>query len=602
MSWYNRYVPNEGPDNAKIMLVGEAPGESEHDQLRPFVGDSGQLLITCLGRNGVLREEVYLANLAHYRPYDNKFEKLLNTQELKDGIAELYKDIMRIRPNVIVALGGNPLMYLTGKKGIKKWRGSILSCLLDENIKVIPTYHPAAVLRERSLYPIFDADLKRCIADSHFPEKNLPKREFILNPRGLDLEEWTQRLCSSGTLACDIETVKKSTHILCVGFAPSPEVGVCIVPTGEGRRAIERILESDTRKIFQFGTFDTTQLKLNNYTINDPYARKLDDCRPYYWDTLLAQRALTPELPRSLEFLASVYTREPYYKTEGRFNIPEDNKGWSEKVNKQALYEYNARDCCVTFEVYLKQRELLLAKDHRGWKDKENLSTFDFDMSMLDPAHHLADSGMLIDSQRRQLLEIVSLEKWAKLQFILDKMTGYETNVRSPKLKMILYDKDKLGLPTRRNHDGTITTDEDAIVSLIAYCKDHLEGLKKPDAIAEWKIKLAVCETILKIRGIRQVLSNYLRENPKNPRLRADGRMHSTYKVGGPETGRWSSTKYVDGSGLNAQTFARDPIEVDEERMKRFEEEWENDKRTEMLQLIDADIENEDEEEEQEAA
>lgn len=558
---YDKYVPDEGPANALILLVGEAPGESEHEQGRLFVGMSGDILMGVLARNGISRGDVRLANLCHYRPYGNKFEALLGTDVLRDGIKELYSYIESHRPHVIVALGANPLKFLTGKQGIMKWRGSILSYIGDETIKVIPTVHPSAVARQRELYPTFDIDIKRAIRDSSFREKRLPVRQYVINPGGLELEEWTEKLCNAEYLGTDIETVKRSSHILCVGFAPSPEIGVCIVPSDASRRkSIERILGANNKKIFQFGTFDTTQLEfLNAYPINDRWQNRSDNeqQRPYYWDTLIAQHVIAPELPRSLEYLTSIYTREPYYKTEGRGNIPGDTKGWSDKADKNALYIYNAKDCCCTIEVFLRQREEIL-------NDKKLRSTFDFEMSMLEVAHHISNSGMYIDEDRRALLQSIHITKWEKLQFVLDRLTGFETNVRSPKLKTILYDKANMNLPTRRNREGGITTDEDAIVSLIAYCKDKLDGLVRKDSILDWKVKLAICKTILEIRGLRQVLSNYLLPKMRNGQYRVspDGRIRSTYKVGGTETGRWSSMKFVDGTGLNAQTLPRTPVEI----------------------------------------
>ena len=565
LSYYpDKYVPDEGPEDARILLVGEAPGEAEYEQLRPFIGPSGEILMQVLSRNGVSRGEVRLANLCHHRPFQNKFEGLIGKDILNNSIVELYKYILEKRPNVVVALGAYPLSYLTGKKGIKKWRGSILSFIGDENIKVIPTFHPSAVLRDRGLYPTFDLDIKRIISDAQFPEKRLPVRQFITDPRGLDLEEWTERLCNAEYLACDIETVKKSRHILCVGFSPAPEIGVCIVPShGEGRRAIERILSSDAAKIFQFGTYDWMQLTDNSFTIRDPKAEQFE--RPYYWDTLIAQHTQVSELPRSLEYLTSIYTREPYYKTEGRGTIPDDAKGWSMKVEKQSLYVYNCRDVCTTMEIFLQQKKEILEKDNNKEFRRPNMvRIFDYEMSMLEVAHHISQAGLPIDKDRRALIEKILATKWAKKQFVLDRMTGFKTNVRSPMLKNILYDTDKLGLPTRRNRKGGITTDEDAIVSLISYCKDRLDSVVKAQTKMDWQIKLAVCQTILEIRGIRQVLSNYILERMRDGTYRAgnDGRIRSTYKVGGTETGRWSASKYVDGTGFNAQTLPRDPVEV----------------------------------------
>lgn len=560
MNYYETWIPHEGPDNARIMLVGEAGGEQEMREGHPFVGESGKILMTCMGRAGVQREEVYLANLSHYRPVGNKFEALLDTDVLKKGIKELYAHIEEFRPTVIGALGSYPLTFLTGKKGIKKWRGSILSYIHDETIKVIPTVHPAAVLRDRSLYPVFDADIGRIVSDSAFPEKRLPLRRLVTDPRGMELEEWTQQLCQAEFLGADIETVKNSSRILCVGFAPSPELAVCInAEHHEGQRAIGRILASPAKKIFQLGTFDTIQLiHLNGYEIRDPEAEKLD--RPYFWDTLVAQHVLAPELPRSLEFLTSLYTREPYYKTVGRGTIPDDEKGWSECVEKQSLYEYNCRDCCTTIEIAFKQMDEIAAEP------KPTQDIFAFEMEMVGATRDISMAGMFVDEKRRAIIEDVLLRKWGTKQFVLDRLTGYETNVRSTKLKTILYEK--LGLPTRRKRGGTITTDEDAIVSLITLCKDKVSTLVRQDAILDWQVKLAVCQTILEIRGIRQTLSNYILALQRNgrPRISSDGRIRSMYRIG-PETGRWSASKYVDGSGFAAQTMPRDPIEIPDSDM-----------------------------------
>jgi len=591
---YDKYVPDSGPLDAKIIFVGEAPGETEMEQGAPFVGPSGSVLNNTLNNLGLTRDDVRYANLCHYRPYANKFENLIGSQVLKQGLGELYDHIKHHKPNLIVPLGAFPLLFLTGKKGIKRYRGSILSYINDESIKVIPTFHPSAVLREGALFPTFNIDLRRIVSDAAFPEKNLPVREFHVNPSGLQLREWTDRLCTSEYLGTDNETVKRSKHILCVGFSPDPAIAVCIVPEDEEKRgAIRTILESSAKKVFQFGNFDYRQLVDNGYTVNDPDARAVG--RLYWWDTLVAQHAQSPELPRSLEYLTSVYTREPYYKTEGRGTIPDDNKGWNIRTNRNALYEYNCRDCCCTSEIYRIQNEELYGDN----SDRFDRDTFEHEMSLIDTADELSSSGMMIDQDRRRLLEIALLGKWQKKQFILDRMVGYETNVRSPKLKDVLYGKDYLGLPTRRNRDGSITTDEDAIVSLIAFCKDKLDSVVREETKLDWRIKLAVCQTILEIRGIRQVLSNYVLEQQRNKSFRAssDGRIRSTVKIAGTETGRTSASKYLDGTGWNAQTLPRDPIEVEDSELTLHEGVLKL-----KSQLSAEDFEVEDEEEEYEVA
>lgn len=541
----NIYVPDEGPASAKIVLVGEAPGETEEFERKPFVGVSGNLLTGVLGRNGLAREEIRLANLCKYRPQYNKFENVEGTPELQSGIQELTDYIRDNKPTVVVALGNAPLFYLTGKgtgrAGISAWRGSILNCILPgcEDVKVIPTYHPSYVVRDRQAYPIFDQDIKRVVYDSAYREKNLPKRNFVINPDELALEEWTQLLCSSPQLAVDIESVKKSTHILCVGFAPSAETGVCIPLTTYTHSFIQRILASPAKKIFHFGLFDTEMLWLNGFEVIN-----------YCHDTLFMQHILCPELPRSLDFLCSIYTREPYYKSSGRAEIPGDTKAWGTKADKKKLWEYNARDCCVTFECAEKMLEEL--------KQEKLMGYYEYEISLIEAAQSIGRAGMPIDVERRDTLRNSLINRYAKLQCALDALVGHDCNVRSPKLKTVLYEE--LGLPARRNHQGGLTTDEDAIVSLIGFVKGKLNDLKTDRVKPEWTRKLAILTGVLKIRGVRQLISNYL-----NARISDDGRLRSTYKPAATETGRFAGERYVDGSGFNPQTLPRTDIEVAEE-------------------------------------
>ena len=542
-------VPYDGPPNAKVIFVGEAPGVEEERQKLPFVGESGDLLTNVLQRNGWLRKEVLLANLCRYRPLPtNKFDNIPE-DVLTRELSILYSVIDTIQPNIIVPLGSEPLKYLTGKESISRWRGSIIPYIHDKTIKCIPTYHPAYVLRDRSKYPIFDVDIQRIYGDASYRDFHIPQRKYVLDPKGLDLEEWTQKLEQSERLAVDIETVKNSRHILCVGFSPAPNIGVSIsTSTIQAQLAVRRILESPARKIFHFGTFDTLQLLLNGYKVNN-----------YWWDTLVAQHALNPELPRSLSFLTSIYTRQPYYKKEGRGEIPGDVKGWSLKESKDKLYEYNAKDVCVTAEIQLEQEKEL----------NENIrskSTFDFEMSELEMVHDISMVGLLRDEERRSFVERALKTKLVQRQFILDGLCKQPVNVRSPKLKNILYGTQNnggIGLPERRNRTGGTTTDEDAIVSLIAFCKGELQNKVKESTILEWKVKLAVCQVILEIRGIRQLLSNYVCKKADD-----DGRIRSTFKVAATETGRYSAEKFVDGSGLNAQTMPREELDIPDKLLK----------------------------------
>lgn len=544
---FTTYVPHSGPLGAKLLLVGEAPGQEEETQLAPFVGESGQILTQVLGRAGLTRDDVRLANLCNYRPYGNKFENLKGSQELAKGWAELRKYIVDYKPNVIGALGANPLLFLTEKRGINQWRGSILEGI--NGVKVIPTFHPAYVLRDRTQYPIFDQDIKRIVGDAEFPELRLPKRTHITDPRGVEREEWTIKLCNAEYLAVDIETVKNSTHILCVGFSPSPDLGVCFVndKSAHYEQCVQRILSCPAKKVFQFGTSDTEQLAINGFTVEN-----------YFWDTMVAQHVMWPELPRGLGYLNSIYTREPYYKHYGKTLFPADLKSWSLKSVKQDLWVYNSKDCCVDLEIAFEQMKEMDANERR---------IFDFEMDEVrELIPHINRAGLPIDEERREIFRKACYAKWWKLQAMLEVLAGQnELNVKStPKMAKLLYET--LGFPVRRKRpkpgqsQGSVTCDEDAIVGLIGICADKIHTLKTESGKKDWQTKLFILKCIIGIREVRQLLSNYIKTTFSN-----DGRMRATYKCASTETGRWAAEGYVDGTGNNPQTWPREALEIPQE-------------------------------------
>src|SRR5437660_1336188 len=113
---------------------------------------------------GILRDEVFVTNVVHERPPNNKFEAFLKpkpTLALLQGVIRLKKDIESIRPNLVLAFGDVPLRFLTNKHSITKYRGSILESALVRGQKVIATYHPAAVFRQYELKALIQLDMKR---------------------------------------------------------------------------------------------------------------------------------------------------------------------------------------------------------------------------------------------------------------------------------------------------------------------------------------------------------------------------------------------------------------------------------------------------------
>ncbi|MBL8187502.1 MAG: uracil-DNA glycosylase [Acidobacteria bacterium] len=138
-------VFGEGNPNAELMFVGEAPGADEDASGRPFVGRAGQLLTKMIEAIDMKREDVYIANTLKSRPPGNRNPE---PDETKACIPFVYRQIAVIRPKLIVTLG-NPATQglLETKVGITRIRGTFQDYPRDSAIKVLPTYHPAYLLR-----------------------------------------------------------------------------------------------------------------------------------------------------------------------------------------------------------------------------------------------------------------------------------------------------------------------------------------------------------------------------------------------------------------------------------------------------------------------
>lgn len=138
-------VPGEGNPDADLMFIGEGPGADEDATGRPFVGAAGQLLDKMIAAMTFRREEVFIANIVKCRPPGNRAPA---PDEAAACIGYLKEQIALVRPKVIVCLGATALTFLTGEQGgITRLRGNWLEF---EGIPVMPTFHPAYLLRQPS--------------------------------------------------------------------------------------------------------------------------------------------------------------------------------------------------------------------------------------------------------------------------------------------------------------------------------------------------------------------------------------------------------------------------------------------------------------------
>lgn len=520
-----------GPRNAKILLCGEAPDETERITGKPFVGGAGELLNRMLDRCGIARSQCFVTNVTHVQPPKNDFawfKKPANQVHYIKGVLQLKADILDIKPNVVVALGGQALKALTNKDSIEKWRGSILESALVKGVKVIGTYRPAYVLRVYDYKAVVEFDLRRVASESLTPNIVLPFRDHVLHPSTRTRDRLIEEMCNAEWLAIDIEcwqTDGGKWRLACVGFSDRGSRSLVIHNDGpESLLAIRQLCACPAKKVYQNGSFDVTVL-----------ADEGIETTNFAWDTMLAHHALYPEcasgsdelseqsgkkrksaLAKGLAFQASIYTREPYYKDDGKL--------WRETNDLKTFWLYNGRDAAVTREIRDVQESEI---------NQFNVpQVFARRTALVEPTLAATRRGIRIDLSVRDSLTSSIETEINNLQKFLDSAAGAPINVKSPpQVRALIYDK--LGLPTKyKRGTSTVTSDKDALIELG-------EKYNNP-----------VLHTILKIRERRDLIERYLTAT-----VDVDGRMRCSFDITGTRTGRLSSRASIYGSGTNLQNI-----------------------------------------------
>jgi DNA polymerase len=152
-------VFGNGSLSAQLMIIGEAPGHDEDILGVPFVGRSGKLLTTLLQEVGIAREDVYISNVVKCRPPHNRVPLIIERETCKEEI--LFKEIALIKPKIICTLGATAAKALLGSSILfSRVRGEFLDFM---GASVLPTYHPAYILRKNSVKSIVLDDFRKIV-------------------------------------------------------------------------------------------------------------------------------------------------------------------------------------------------------------------------------------------------------------------------------------------------------------------------------------------------------------------------------------------------------------------------------------------------------
>jgi uracil-DNA glycosylase family 4 len=535
-------VPGIGPRDAKVVIVGEAPGRSEDMSGQPFTGYSGTLLDQSLAAVGLRRQDCYITNVVKTRPPNNDFGTLYRDskrQEPSDvlihSIKELRAEISQVQPNVIIALGTESLRALTGKQPITKWRGTVISTSIG---KVIPTYHPAYILRMYHERVVFEKDLRRAVKESKSRDYHKPEPLCVVKPDFVTVMETLGRIQPGSRVSFDIETHGK--HVRCLGLAWGRWSSICIPFTHQKNVNIGNVVLIDhsvgssdplnywteeqeyvilqeldrifrdrrIQKIAQNAPFDTTIL-LQDFGLV---------VEGIWMDTLLAQHTCYAELPKSLDFLTSIYTDLGYYAD---YNASVDHETWV----------YNCYDVIATFQ----------AAEALETELKE-LELWDFYTQHALPTMigltRVQNRGFPIDVKLRDKTRLDAEKHLRVVEETLRSKLAYSLNPRSPKqVADFLYREKKV--PVIKGKSGSPSTDESALETI---------ALKRPDL-------KPVIDLILDYRRTSKLISGFL-----SSELSDDNRMHTSFSAWGTVTGRISSSADIFGRGGNLQNIHRGPV------------------------------------------
>jgi uracil-DNA glycosylase len=351
-----------------IVIVGEAKGANEQKINSCFVGPSGiellrqldeakiisltiedRALISRFYNNGDATAvdevwhnhsaTVFRTNVFQFHPHANDLNNICGGS--REGVAgypalikgkyllaqyqseldRLGDEIVDHDPNLIIALGNTALWALTGKSGVTKLRGTtLLSTHTVGGFKLLPTYHPSAVLRQWELRPTTIMDLVKAKRESAFQEIRRPNCEIWIEPTLDDIRDFMGRFVApEGLLSVDIET--SGTRVTCIGFGVRGDLAI-VIPFDDSRKPggsywptseleyecwqiIRGVLEdASIRKLFQNGVYDI-QFLYRSYGIRTLGAAE---------DTMLLHHARQPESLKGLGYLGSVYTDHGSWK------------------------------------------------------------------------------------------------------------------------------------------------------------------------------------------------------------------------------------------------------------------------------------------------
>ncbi len=503
----------DGPVPSRVMAIGEAPGLREDEIKKPFSGKAGQYLDSVLNEVGLPRDLIYITNAARCRPPDNRTP---TRGEIKACGVFTNAELQIVQPEYLLLLGNVALQSITGSSGIMKKRGAAIK---QGNRTIFPTVHPAAVLRNPALEPIFKGDLLAFRRLVHGENKK-PQTKTWLIQSSKSLRKLCDLLAVVKTpIAFDVETWAPGEEgglrpwhpqgiILTVSF--SWEEGKSYVvalehPEAKWDISIELVYQSlavvleDKEMVGHNAKFDMHWMRAKGAKLHTKF------------DTLLAAHLLDENRPNGLKPLSRSYLGADLYEAGIEFNP-------GMQLSKLAVY--NGRDTDYTLRLYHLFREELKKRPRLA-----RLFTF-LVMPACNSFVEVERTGFPIDIGRLQTRHKEILEKIKGITTELldycpvDKRMG--ANFRSP-LFLGWFFFEYLGLPILEfgAKSGRPSTKEAVLLKL--------------------KNQHPAAKLLMELRKWQKYESTYTRNWIFRLRAANRPRLFTSYNLSGTVTGRLSS-------------------------------------------------------------
>lgn len=411
---YSAYAPGVGPKDAKVVMVGEAPGYYEAEKGEPFVGISGKLLNIVLDHHNIDRQEVRLTNAVLCRPRKNANP---NAAALAACKPRLKRELAEAE--TIVALGKVAADAIEGTPGKITQRRVGPASLLPTGQRFVATVHPAATLRQPDMFPFLVNDMGKVMSQTTtgweeptYVVYDTPKEciDFLIEALNSRYE----------VFALDIEVgVDKDdsfTHprdLLCIGLSYKANTAVVLGERGLRHARVWKLmgqLVKNKKILCHNGKFDL-QVLHNLMMIEEP---ALD------FDTMLASYCLD-ERPgtHGLKYLAKEELGAPAYDDElKRYIGPKDSFA---DVPRPALYKYNAYDAALTFNLWTILEERMEKEGLRGLHDY--LVRASNELSWVE------SGGLKVD---KEYLDTIAQEYTSKIEQLDEALRPWVGNPRSP--------------------------------------------------------------------------------------------------------------------------------------------------------------------------